>query len=159
MLLKFTWPTLNSERPDPCEARQGGDNNSRYNLALRLRAQCPGELRQGSLMNISLYSPHHPSFFGMKGWMCSAMQQKLSPALTIAGLVLYHELLGFFFGSWCLKHDGILEEHVVCDWRVVLFFSNAKCASWECWCLYGQKRCDFRERASLEFLKKPCNRR
>lgn len=66
---------------------------------------------------------------------------------------------GVFFDSWCLKHDGILEEHVVCDWRVVLFFSNAKCASWECWCLYGQERCDFRERASLDFLKKPCNRR
>lgn len=35
------------------------------------------------------------------------------------------------------------------------FFPNAKCASWERSCLYGQERCDFRERASLDSLKKP----
>lgn len=54
IVLTFIWPSLNSECPDPCEARQRSEDNGKQDLALRFRAQCPGELRQKSLLNRTL---------------------------------------------------------------------------------------------------------
>lgn len=121
-------------------------------LALRLRAQCPGELSQEYRC-----SPPHP--FWDESLNPSAVQQKLTLTLTIIGVVLCHQCFGF---SVCFVLGGVFflvglvlvylvsdvqsmmeswQTGLCCVWSKELsdHFSNARCALGELMFVWTRK--------------------
>lgn len=131
VVLTLICPSLNSECPGPCETRQGREvRTSADNTLLGSEAQgsmpwrtepgvppMPWRTERGVPCAYRSLQPSSSLSFGMKAWICRAVQQKLSLILTIVGLVLCYQCFGFgFFFFFASDIQTMMEswQNVLC---------------------------------------------